>query len=233
VADTNRGEPLAHAAGEAAAGLLHDDGQGQLAHEAGDRREAAREVAIAAGLYELHRGVQVDAQCIDPDAPHERFDLRGRHLPRLYDAEVAEDEGVRGDVTDGVRSRRLGAHVHRALAAETEAEALLLRDRGELAVDARGLVGPAGHRGDQEGSAQPLAEDRARRVDGVRIQVGQRVVDEPHLLEQRGLVPERDLVRGAQRQVVCFALPDRAHRRGLTLTYRNSSKKSETTRIRK
>ena len=68
------------------------------------------------------------------------------------------------------------------------------------------------------GRAERLAEERARRVERVRVEVGERVVDEAHLLEERRLVAERDLVCRAEREVVRFALSDR----------RSSPKHSET-----
>src|SRR5262249_12136561 len=57
-----------------------------------------------------------------------------------------------------------------------------------------------------------LAEDHRRRVEGVGIDVGQGVVDEPNLLEERRLVSKCDLVRRAEREVVGLALSDRRHR---------------------
>ncbi len=230
--DAHRGEPLADVPREPAAGLLHDDGEGKLAHEPRDGLEAAREVPIAPGLDQLHGGVQMNAECIGTHASRERLDLRGRHGTGLHDAEVAEHEGPGRDVANGVRSLGLGADVHRALAAKAEAEAALLRDRGELVVDPRRLVRAAGHRRDQERRTERLAEDGGRGVDRVGVQIGQRVVNEPHLLEERCLVAEGDLVGRTQREVVGFTLSNRAHCRGLPLRYRNSSKKSESTRIR-
>ena len=39
-----------------------------------------------------------------------------------------------------------------------------------------------------------------------RVEIGQRVVDEAHLLEERRLVAEGDLIRRAEREVVCLTL---------------------------
>ena len=101
-----------------------------------------------------------------------------------------------------------GAHVHRALAAEAEAVAALLGDARELAVDAPRLVRPAGHRRDDERRPQLLAEERHREVYVRERHVGQRVVDEAHLLEQRRARAEADVVLGAEGEVVGLAVAD-------------------------
>ena len=124
---------------DAAARLLDDDRDAELAHEARDRLEAAAEIAIAAGLHDLHRGVQVDAERVGADRADERADLapcvisRACTTPRLPSTSVG-----RRDVADAVRRRASRRRtMHRALAAEAEAVAALLGDRRELAVDAR------------------------------------------------------------------------------------------------
>ena len=59
--------------------------------------EPVREVAIAAGLHELHRRVQVDAERVGADLVDEHAHLARRHRARLHDADVAEDERRRRD----------------------------------------------------------------------------------------------------------------------------------------
>ena len=157
------------------------------------------EVAIAPGLHELHRGVQVDAQGIGAHFVEEQADLRSGHGAGLGDADVAEDQGGRRDVAHAVGGRAAGADHHRPLAAEAEAVAALFGDGGKLAVDAARFLRAARHRRDHDRSSQRLAEEGDAGVDFVERELRQRVVHEPHALEQGGGLPEADCLFGAER----------------------------------
>src|SRR6059058_2232359 len=112
---------------------------------------------------------------------------------------LADREGV----------RQLGRAMHRALRAEPEADAVRLRDLRQAAVDRRRLLGPAGHAADEERRAEPLAEQRGADVDLVDRQLGERVVDEVDLLEERRLAGVLDLRRLAELEVGALAVADR------------------------
>ena len=71
-----------------------------------------------------------------------------------------------------------------------------------------GLVGAAGHRGDDDRGIEALAEQLDAAVDRVGVHLGQRVVDQLHLLEEAGLLAEVDAVAGAEGEVVLLALRD-------------------------
>src|SRR5262249_264977 len=75
----------------------------ELAHEPGDRVDAAAEVAVAARLDQLLRRIEMEAERIGADGADERLDLRRRQRAGLDDAEVREDERRRRGVAGGER----------------------------------------------------------------------------------------------------------------------------------
>jgi hypothetical protein len=169
------------------------------------RRDATGEIAVAAGLDDFHRRVQVNAQSVGTDSKGDRPHLGGRQLPSLDDAEIPEHQGPRRDVANLVGAGRGGIHVHRPLAAEPERVAARLGDRRELAVDGPRALDSAGHRGDDEGRGKPLPEERERGVDPIDRELGKRLVDEPHTLEKRGGAAKADISGGRQIDVVALA----------------------------
>jgi hypothetical protein len=156
-------------------------------------------------LDDFHRGVQVNAQRVGSDGIDDRPDLGGRQLPSLDDAEVAEQKGPRRDVANLVGASRAGIDVHRALAAEPERVAARFRDGRELAVDGPRALDSAGHGRDQERCGKPLSEEREGRVDLIDGELGKRLVDEPHALEQGRGAAKADISGGRQIDVVALA----------------------------
>ena len=122
-----------------------------------------------------------------PTVAHERSPRPRLERRRLHDAQVREHERRRRVGPHLERVGELGTALHRALRAQTERDAELLGDAREVAVDLRRLGGAAGHPGDEQRRAQALAEELGRDVDLVDRELGQRVVDEVDLLEQRRL----------------------------------------------
>ena len=100
---------------------------------------------------------------------------------------------------------------HRALRAEPERDARGLRRAREIAIDRGGLGGAAGHAGDHERRGEALADELGRQVDVVERELGQRLVDELDVLEQRR-ARELGAPRGGDLEVVGLAPGDRAAR---------------------
>jgi hypothetical protein len=150
-------EALGGAGADAAARLLDDDGPRELAREALQGREDPLEIAVAAGLDDLHRRVEVDAHGVGADARGELRERLGGKRARLDRADVAHDERARRDVAHGVRGALLLDEEHRALAAEAEAVAALLGDLRELEVDLARALRAACHRCDDDRGAERLS----------------------------------------------------------------------------
>src|SRR5207244_11569126 len=83
-----------------------------------------------------------------------------------------------------------------------------LRDAREIVVDRRGLLGAAGHAGDEQRSAQMAAEQAEGAVHLVDREIGERVVHEVDLLEQRRLARVLDRRSLAQLEVGALTLAD-------------------------
>ena len=127
------------------------------------RVQRAAEVAVAARLRDLLRGVQVDAQRVGLDALHHLAHRRGRQRRDLHRAEVGEQVDVGRGAPDLVGRRQLGVQQHRALAAEAERDAVRGGGRGERAVDLARRRRPAGHAGHHQRRADRPPEQRGRR----------------------------------------------------------------------
>jgi hypothetical protein len=167
VPHARRPELLRRRARQAVAGLLGDHGHAQLRGEPTEETVAVAKITVAAGLHDLHRGVEVHAQRVGAHRVDEGAQRGGGHLSRLHHAHVAEHDGGGRGLAHGVGVRHVAAAVHRALRPEAEAVAPRLGEGREGAVDLRGLVGAARHRGDEEGRAEALAEDGHLRVEVV------------------------------------------------------------------
>src|SRR6185369_17881446 len=87
----------------------------------------------------------------------------------------------------------LRPRVHGPLAADAEGDPGLLRDPREIAVDAKRRTRPAGHAGDDERRGEAFSEPARRRVDLVEREIGERVVDELDLLQERRLLRGLDV----------------------------------------
>src|SRR5207253_7970867 len=83
----------------------------------------------------------------------------------------------------------------------------------ETAIDLRRLLRAAGHAADDEWGAEPLAEQCGADVDLVHRELGERVVDEVDLLEERRLAGILDLRRLAELEMRAFAVADRLSHR--------------------
>jgi hypothetical protein len=140
-------------------------------------------------------------------------ELAGRHVARLDDANVAEEQNIRGLFSNLVGPARLRMLLHRALTAEAEGEAELVRDRRQRLVDFSRALVPARHGRNEQWRAQLLTKQPNASVDGLVARFGQGLVNEADMLEQGGALSKRHLVGRAQVEVVCLSLLDiRAHR---------------------
>ena len=125
---------------DAAAGLLGDHRDRQLAHQAGEGGEAAAEVAVAARLDQLLRRVEVDADGVGADPAHQLLDLRRPEGGGLHEAEVGEHQRRRRMRAHRERVLELGRPLHGALRAEPEGDAVLLGHPRQRLVDVGGLA---------------------------------------------------------------------------------------------
>ena len=148
---------------DATAGLLDQHRAAQLAAQAQHGVGGPAEVAVALGLGHLLPRVEVHAQGIGAHPVHHLAHLGHAHLPQLHHPEVGQQEHRRRRRADLVGVGQLGPHEHRPLAAEAERQAQPLGRRRQIAVDARGLLGAAGHPGHHQ-----------RRRDGPAEQGGAR-----------------------------------------------------------
>ena len=193
--------------GEAAARLLDEHRDAGGIDDARDRVDDAAEVAIAVLLDQLLPGVQVDRERVRADRPRERDDARRPHRERLHGADVAEQHDLGRDVAHLIRRREIGVLVHRALRADAERDARCLRGPREVTIDGRGLGRAARHARDHERRGEPLADELGGEIDLVERELGQRLVHEVHVLEQRGLREVR-ASRRRDLEVVTLALRD-------------------------
>jgi hypothetical protein len=113
----------------------------------------------------------MNTERVRADRGGEGVHLIGRHLAGLNDTEIAQNQGARRDVSYAIGRGGPRAQEHGALAPEAEGEPSLFCETREFAVDASRLFRAAGHRRDQEGRTQFLAEDSARSIDDCLIQV--------------------------------------------------------------
>ena len=142
--------------------------------QAGNRVEPTAEVAIAAGLDQLHRRVEVHAQRIGADAIDQRSHLSRRQIARLDQANIAQQEGRQERHRARQRCASFQPHQHRSLRAQAEAQPQLFGDAGEVTVDLLRLIRAASHRTDDDRRRQYLAQERRAQIDVVEVAVGQR-----------------------------------------------------------
>jgi hypothetical protein len=147
---------------------------------------------------------------IGPDFGDEPAHLLRRHLARLHHAEISEHERRRSDVAHAEGGALARIDVHGALASKTEAIAARFGDRRELAVDGRRALDAAGHRCDDDRSAQLFAEEGHRGVDAIRRELRQRLMNELDAFEERRRSMKADVAGGGEVDVVRLALPDSA-----------------------
>ena len=172
------------------------------------RVDEPAEVAIAALLDQLLARVQVDRDRIGTDLLGE-LDHAGRaHRERLHGTDVADQHDVGRDVAHLVRRDQLGVLGHRALRADAQRDPRGLCGARQVAIDGRCLGGAAGHARDQEWRGEPLAEQLGRQVDLVDRELGECLMHEVNLVEQRaasglGATGSRDL------EVIRLAARDR------------------------
>ena len=198
------------AARQPAAGLLDDDRHARARRASAlERLEPAAEVAIAARLDQLLDGLQVHAQRVGADLLAQLVDRAGpiaAPAPRRGCRAPARSARRRAPDTSSSRSGAItiARCEPRPKPSPSVPAAARARSRLTAAASAVPPVMPV----ITSGARERLAEQRRRQVDLVDVAIGQRLVDQLHVLEQRALVAELDLARGAQREVIGLALRD-------------------------
>ena len=165
--------------------LLDHHGCVQPLDQSLQRRAHAPPVAVALGLAGLLQRIQMHHQGVGGD--------HVEHPPRRIDAEPL-DQLRRADIGQDRRVRRLQPERHvqprgpaalqrRALRADGQGDAQLLRRFGQPGVDRLRSRRSAGHGADQQRRLQPPPQKVRAEVDLAVIEVRQSLVHEPHGVE--------------------------------------------------
>ena len=151
------------------------------------RIQTAAEVAVPAGLHQLHPGCQVDAQRIDRHRLAQRPDFGGRHPGRLDQSDVAQHQRRLCMLANLKRPGRFGPHQHRPLRPQTKAKPSVSAARARVVVYLLRFIGAPGHRAQHNRRFEHFASQRRRQVNFVVVPFGNRLVNELNLVEQRAL----------------------------------------------
>ncbi len=130
--------------------------------------------------------------------------VNGVAVVELHRAQVGKEEDARGHLSylEGVGLR--GFFQGHTLGAQSHGDASRLRGLGQAHVDAGGLFRPSGHGRDEQGGAQPLAENGRAQVNLVQVQLRQCPVDNVISLEARGQPGELHIFLQVDAYVVGF-----------------------------
>ena len=203
-----RGGELAHVLGiHPEADLLDDDRPRREPRR--DRRDPvrhAREGRLPLGLDRLLDRVEVDRQAVGVEQLDEPLGARRRaRAAHLRGAEVREQQRRPRPARRAGRSAAApGSSSSGRPGAEHERDPVLRRGGGEPRVDLGGLVGPAGHRRDDQRRAERRAEQLAAQAHVGQVAAGQRAVAEPHGV-QPGVAGVLDAGPGGDAEMVGLA----------------------------
>ena len=150
----------------------------------GDPRQHAGEVGLALGLHGLLDRVEVDREAIGLQQADEPGGALGPlRPPQLCGAEVGQQQRRPEAALGTVGAQRGGVVEQPAPRAEHEGDPVLGGRARQPAVDLAALLGPAGHRRDDERGLQGGAQQpRPQPYVGERT-LGQRAVAQAHALE--------------------------------------------------
>ena len=139
---------------------------------------------IAFWLERLLKRIEVQHQGIGPDHL-DRFQalVLAHAVVQLDRAEVGKQQDVRRHAAHLVGGSQILVGQARPLRADPERDPHALRDQRQPAVDVAGGVSPTGHAGDEEGQLERLGQEAGRRIDGVQVELRERLMGEGKALE--------------------------------------------------
>ena len=197
---------------DAAAHLLHDDGHAQASRQLLDGGGNAAPVMVAPGLQHLLQRVEMKDEGIGAQLVHRAAGVFQPHaVDELHRAQIAVDRDVGGNAAQ-LRAQpvAVAGGERNPLRADPHGKAHGLRGFRDGAVDARGHVWPARHRGGEERQPEALAEEFRREVHPRMVHLRQGIVLEVDRVKAGG----RGMPRHAGNDdvdVVTLAAADVAH----------------------
>jgi hypothetical protein len=133
-------------------------------------------------------------------------------IVELHGAQVGQEQHIRRHVAHAEGAAHAVQLDGGALAADAHRQPMLLRGHGQVAVDQLGLLGAAGHRTDEDRCGDGAAKERHTGIDGVQVQLWQRLMHETVAFQPCGQLGKLDILLQVDPNMIGFSLVDRQQR---------------------